>query len=339
MLTHPFHILKYLLEFILVMVLIEVFCLQVTLSQPSKVRAQNIPNLIESLVKMDLKAVKAIGHGWAKWKSHSDDWDEIVAVSNDSLSGTADLITSIQQSKSTFILSADSIHRRYRYFQGTISKNPFWKMAAWTTLRNGVINNIMMVSSDGKKIIIGDNNSDGKLDYIATPIDQHRWVVLPFDNIDFNFKATIIFDPSRSKYVAVANYALKSSDIRDIFILSNEGKWIEYAYQGNGKKISAVAIHDTIPGKLLIGLFDLDGKGIANAILDKNKITGKNEVSRLSKDIKLNSLASPEISSMIVIASRTATDLWKNVKPILLASKAIGYRFPVVKRLPIQNKN
>lgn len=304
-------------------------------SQTLNISDNTLPSIVTSMTNFNRANLKGFDSGWARWRIKNKPWDEIVAVAADSQSGFANLIMALHDTRTYSIMLSNQKNKYYQYYQGPLASKTNWRLTALATRDNGQVDRLIFTLSDRKRMVIGDKNLDGKPDYIALPIGMKRWVILTFNKSGSNFNSTYIYDPTISSYVAFCNYAVSISKLKEVFVKSEKSKWIEYVYNEN--KVTAVAVHDSVAGLLSFALFDLDSDGFVDAMLKKSNSKEGTKIVTPAKQISVDKLSSSDYSSILISTSKTATDLWKIVKPILVESKAMGYRFPEIKPLPKKN--
>lgn len=274
------------------------------------------------------------GAGWSVWKSETVLWKYVVATAPDSNAKTANLLAAMKDGKPVSMLASAQNGKRYQYFKGRLVSLGNLNITAWATQESGLVDRVMIRTTNGKQVISGDLDGNGISDYCATPVEGTRWAVLLFDKATNKPRATLIYDAARADYVAASDYALKISRMSNAYLRSDDGNWVEYVFDGKQGKTTAVAVHGSAPGLLKQAVFDVTGDGFADAFVKKDEKENSFQVESPKQKVAMETLNATNFAEMMIAVASEATARWHESSKLIRASEALGYVFPAVLVLP-----
>ena len=175
---------------------------------------------------------------------------------------TADIITALKDSLPIAVLTGRTEINTYQYLRSGPALNNGWWVEAIANNNDGIVDRVVFWNKDTKKIIVGNQHKSSNPEFIATKNSNNVLGALIFSTGSLlEFKAILLYDLCSKSIFAAGNYALDKNQLLSIFAKTENDRWIEYAFSLRGHKISAVALHDTLPGVFSKCMFDLSGDG------------------------------------------------------------------------------
>ena len=270
--------------------------------------------------------------GGIEWNTSSTPWNQVLFISSDTSSTEVDLICTLSDTVARVVLTRKEKGSHYQLFKAGPGLFNDWWLESTSGNNNGIINNVCLWKNREEKVVVGNLSGGRTPEYIAKNISDNLVSFAFFSDSSLNnFGLNVLYDKSLNSIVATSDYSLSNEEYSSTFIRASNNEWMEYVYNNN--QITAIAVHDTVPGLMKKCMLDINEDGIPDINFGLSA-SGDSLLIYSREEFDLNDLEPEMLTTLFVEANNSLGRHWEEIRDVLKSSNALGYRLPRIQKLP-----